>query len=77
MGRRRSNRADELADRGIDAPRLFVDHPVAAIRKALDAQVGHELVKAFEDFQAGRLGVMPENPHTFLPRDNQPGHQVL
>ena len=24
-----------------------------------------------------RLGVMPENPHTFLPRDNQPGHQVL
>ncbi|HOA67245.1 MAG: pirin family protein [Phycicoccus sp.] len=36
-----------------------------------------ELVKAFEDFQAGRLGVMPENPHTFLPRDNQPGHQVL
>ena len=36
-----------------------------------------ELVRAFEDFQAGRLGVMPENPHTFLPRDNQPGHQVL
>ena len=36
-----------------------------------------ELVKAFEDFQAGRLGVMPENPHSFLPRDNQPGHQVL
>lgn len=36
-----------------------------------------ELVQAFEDFQAGRLGVMPANPHAFLPRDNEPGHQVL
>lgn len=36
-----------------------------------------ELVQAFEDFQAGRLGVMPADPHTFLPRDNEPGHQVL
>ena len=36
-----------------------------------------ELVQAFEDFQAGRLGVMPANPHAFLPRDNDPGHQVL
>ena len=33
-----------------------------------------ELAQAFEDFQAGRLGVMPANPHAFLPRDNAPGH---
>jgi redox-sensitive bicupin YhaK (pirin superfamily) len=36
-----------------------------------------ELVQAFEDFRAGRLGQMPDNPHTFLPTDNLPGHQVL
>lgn len=34
-----------------------------------------ELVQAFTDYQAGRLGVMPANPHAFLPRDNAPGHQ--
>ncbi len=28
-----------------------------------------ELVQAFEDFQAGRLGVIPAEPHT--------GHDVL
>ncbi len=36
-----------------------------------------ELVQAFEDFQAGRLGSMPANPHTFLPAGDQPGHHVF
>ena len=35
-----------------------------------------ELVQAFEDFQAGRLGVIPTTKRE-LPTDNQPGHQVL
>jgi len=35
-----------------------------------------ELVQAFEDFQAGRLGVIPTTKRE-LPIDDQPGHQVL
>jgi redox-sensitive bicupin YhaK (pirin superfamily) len=35
-----------------------------------------ELVQAFEDFQAGRLGSIPAQPRT-LPADNHPGHDVL
>ena len=35
-----------------------------------------ELVRAFTDYQAGRLGVMPANPHAFLSRDSAPGHQA-
>src|ERR1035441_10441648 len=35
-----------------------------------------ELVQAFEDFQAGRLGSIPAQPRT-LPADNPPGHDVL
>jgi redox-sensitive bicupin YhaK (pirin superfamily) len=35
-----------------------------------------ELVQAFEDFQAGRLGVIPTTKRE-VPLDHQPGHQVL
>jgi len=35
-----------------------------------------ELVKAFEDFQAGRLGSIPAQ-HTPLPQEPHPGHDVL
>jgi quercetin 2,3-dioxygenase len=35
-----------------------------------------ELVQAFEDYQAGRLGSIPAEP-TALPEDPRPGHDVL
>ena len=35
-----------------------------------------ELVQAFEDFQAGRLGTIPAQPRV-LPEDPRPGHDVL
>jgi quercetin 2,3-dioxygenase len=35
-----------------------------------------ELVQAFEDFQAGRLGTIPAQPRT-VPDGNHPGHDVL
>jgi redox-sensitive bicupin YhaK (pirin superfamily) len=35
-----------------------------------------ELVRAFEDYQAGRLGTTPAQPRT-LPEENRPGHGVL
>jgi quercetin 2,3-dioxygenase len=35
-----------------------------------------ELVQAFEDYQAGRLGSIPAEP-TPLPDDPHPGHDVL
>lgn len=35
-----------------------------------------ELVQAFEDFQAGRLGVIPRERHPGLPADNRPGHLI-
>jgi quercetin 2,3-dioxygenase len=35
-----------------------------------------ELVKAFEDFQAGRLGTIPAE-HTPIPAEPHPGHDVL
>jgi quercetin 2,3-dioxygenase len=35
-----------------------------------------ELVQAFEDFQAGRLGTIPAQ-RTELPAENHPGHDVL
>jgi len=36
-----------------------------------------ELVKAFEDFQAGRLGTIPAQHATPIPEDPHPGHDVL
>jgi redox-sensitive bicupin YhaK (pirin superfamily) len=36
-----------------------------------------ELVQAFEDFQAGRLGTIPAAPATQVPEDPHPGHDVL
>ena len=35
-----------------------------------------ELVQAFEDFQAGRLGSIPAEPAT-VPAEPHPGHDVL
>jgi hypothetical protein len=35
-----------------------------------------ELAKAFEDYQAGRLGQVPAQPAGGLPADH-PGHDVL
>jgi hypothetical protein len=35
-----------------------------------------ELVKAFEDYQAGRLGTIPAE-RRLLPDDPRPGHDVL
>jgi hypothetical protein len=35
-----------------------------------------ELVQAFEDYQAGRLGTIPA-VRTPLPEGNRPGHDVL
>jgi redox-sensitive bicupin YhaK (pirin superfamily) len=35
-----------------------------------------ELVRAFEDYQAGRLGTIPAE-RTAVPRDPHPGHDVL
>jgi quercetin 2,3-dioxygenase len=35
-----------------------------------------ELVKAFEDYQAGRLGTIPAERRP-LPEDPRPGHDVL
>ncbi|HVB42244.1 MAG TPA: pirin-like C-terminal cupin domain-containing protein [Streptosporangiaceae bacterium] len=35
-----------------------------------------ELVKAFEDYQAGRLGTVPARPRT-VPEEPHPGHDVL
>ena len=35
-----------------------------------------ELVQAFEDYQAGRLGSIPAEP-TVVPDDPHPGHDVL
>jgi redox-sensitive bicupin YhaK (pirin superfamily) len=35
-----------------------------------------ELVKAFEDYQAGRLGSIPAIPATGLPQVPRPGHDV-
>ena len=35
-----------------------------------------ELVQAFEDFQAGRLGSIPAE-HAAVPADPHPGHDVL
>jgi hypothetical protein len=35
-----------------------------------------ELVQAFEDFQAGRLGTIPAKRRP-LPEENHPGHDVL
>jgi quercetin 2,3-dioxygenase len=35
-----------------------------------------ELVQAFEDFQAGRLGSIPAE-RAELPPENHPGHDVL
>jgi redox-sensitive bicupin YhaK (pirin superfamily) len=35
-----------------------------------------ELVQAFEDFQAGRLGTIPAEPRT-IPAGNRPGHDAL
>jgi hypothetical protein len=37
-----------------------------------------ELVQAFDDFQAGRLGSIPAKPATeTVPADPHPGHDVL
>ena len=36
----------------------------------------NELVKAFEDYQAGRLGTIPAVRQP-LPAENHPGHDVL
>jgi len=35
-----------------------------------------ELVQAFEDYRAGRLGSIPAQPATSIPVDH-PGHDVL
>jgi len=35
-----------------------------------------ELVRAFEDYQAGRLGTIPAN-RTEIPAEPRPGHDVL
>jgi redox-sensitive bicupin YhaK (pirin superfamily) len=35
-----------------------------------------ELVQAFEDYQAGRLGSIPAIPATALPEEPRPGHDV-
>ena len=35
-----------------------------------------ELVQAFEDYQAGRLGTIPAQPRR-IPDDPHPGHDVL
>jgi redox-sensitive bicupin YhaK (pirin superfamily) len=36
-----------------------------------------ELVQAFEDFQAGRLGTVPAQRASEVPAENHPGHDVL
>ncbi|HWG64089.1 MAG TPA: pirin family protein [Streptosporangiaceae bacterium] len=36
-----------------------------------------ELVQAFEDYQAGRLGSIPAQPATQVPQESRPGHDVL
>jgi len=35
-----------------------------------------ELVRAFEDYQAGRLGTIPAR-RTEVPAESRPGHDVL
>jgi redox-sensitive bicupin YhaK (pirin superfamily) len=36
-----------------------------------------ELVQAFDDYQAGRLGTVPAEPSSAVPDDPHPGHDVL
>jgi redox-sensitive bicupin YhaK (pirin superfamily) len=36
-----------------------------------------ELVQAFDDYQAGRLGTIPAEPRPAVPDDPHPGHDVL
>ena len=36
-----------------------------------------ELVQAFEDFQAGRLGIIPAEHAAGRPTEPHPGHDVL
>ena len=36
-----------------------------------------ELMQAFEDYQAGRLGTIPAQPASVVPQDPHPGHDVL